>query len=767
MEKLNSLNQIEGEILKIAEQLIKNNKILDLKKLQNTAKKKLGYLKEEISQAIYSLIMKKLLFPRKKLTISNVLVNKKREKILNYIYNFPGAHLREIRNVLNLNPKVTNWHLKVLEDFEFIYRKKYLNYRVFFPSDFPKGYEEPLLSLRNDNALLIFTNIVNHPKLNFEQLKSMIDLSPNTIKYHLENMISSGIISSYEEYGNHYFKINSVNFSQIQKYYTIEKVEEEKPQEIPVETSISDELSEMLKSLKEETQKPLVKKEVPITLEPPPHVEKESPGLIQVKREYDYIGGEIRFKIAVQNISNIVVTDINIILIPTTQYEIIERVKIVNVLRPGESRGVDFDLVPLTCGKSQVFGSVSFIDPFGKLHTSTIAPKEIWIKCPLVKPKRSTISEIEHMKKELQKGSARIMFKIKKNSAFNIVIDQISALDLSEIVINNIKFMAIYSGIAKVTNDNMIIESKIIDNEAILTVWTKDMKQATGFLAYLKNLIQMAFETAFKVEGRTEKVSQKILDLNEIIQRFSTLFDYCEGNWNISDILIILREIKAKIDRSFPSLFIIEKINDLIEDLENNYKEGEIIPEKIAIELEFKILNWSSELNRIACNNLDTYKVTFPEQKTQIEQLCLLIDEKSSLFIELKEKYIKRTLQYLMIIDKSSGLTIYEYNFTKESIDPDLISGFLTAIQSFGSEISKEETSITKLAYKNFEIALDDGEIIRAALILKGQPIEEIIKKIKHYIYEFEMKFNKELKNWGGNIGLFKSSSILTKKIFS
>lgn len=774
MEKLASLTQVEQDILKIAEDIINKDKVLNINSLHRTAKLQLNYPDEELSQALYSLLLKKLIFPGKKLTISNILNNDKRKQILDYIKENPGAHLREIREQLSLNPRVANWHLKVLENFELIYRKNYLNYRVFFPSNFEHGFEEPLLSLKNDNAINLFTTIYNHPELDLEQLKKIVNFSPNVTQYHLKRLISSGIILPYEEDGKEFFNTSAEKLDTIQKYFNI-NLKEEKIEKIPIQHPILEEISETIESIKEKPLKPSHKpKNVlspkPISFKeltkPSPPTVQETSNLIDVKREYDYVGGAIRFKIAVQNISNTVITDINTTLIPTSQYEISERVKIVNTLKPGESRGIDFELIPLTCGKSNVFGTVTFFDPFGNPHTATIPPKEIWIKCPLVIPKKSTISEIKQLQKKLQKGTAKIPFKISENSAFKIVIDQISALDLSEIVVDDVKLLALYSGIAKVTNDNMIIESKIMDHDAILTIWTKDMKQATGFLAYLKNLIKIAFESALKMEDMTEIISQKILDSDEIIQRFVTLFDYCEGKWNIGDILILLKEIKTKIERNFSGLSLIDKMQDFIEDFEKNYKEGVNISEKNSINLEFQILEWLSEIYRIACNNFETYQQTFPDQKNQIDQLCKLIEEKDPLFTELGNKYTNEILQYLMIIKKDSGLTIYEHNFTEVSIDPDLIGGFLTAIQSFGSELSNEETSMTKLAYKNFEIALDDEENTRAALILKGKPVENLTKKLKNFIKEFELKFKKELKNWTGDVVLFEPADEILKKIF-
>ncbi|HUX98244.1 MAG TPA: hypothetical protein VMV49_01705 [Candidatus Deferrimicrobium sp.] len=490
----------------------------------------------------------------------------------------------------------------------------------------------------------------------------------------------------------------------------------------------------------------------------------DTSNLINIKSAYDYIGGGIHFKIAVQNVSETVITDINVTLIPTTQYQISDRVQIIGVLKPGESRGIDFELIPSTCGKSKIAGSCYYIDAAGNPHTLTIPLKEIWIKCPLVQPKKTTISEIESQKRELQKGTAKIPLKIQKNSAFDIIIDQISALDLSEVMVEN--FKGIYSGIAKITSEEMIIESEVKNEEVVLTVWARDLKQATGFLAYLKNLMNMAFENALKIEGKVEAICQKVLNSNDIIQRLVSLFSYCVENWTIGEILTLIKEIKAKLEKRIPDSLIIGKLEGLIEKIQKSFREMEIISEKLSIELEFQILNWLSELNRMTWDNLGTYERTFPEQKYQIQQLYKIIKENTPLITTLEKKYTNSILQCLMLIEKESGVCLFEYNFTDSILNASIIGGFLTAIQDIGSEISKDATSMTKLAYKNFEIVLEEQEKVRGALFLRGSPTEDMIKNLKLFISKFEQQFKREIEHWKGNIFNTDLAKDLVTQIF-
>ncbi|MHA1798461.1 MAG: hypothetical protein ACTSVY_08420, partial [Candidatus Helarchaeota archaeon] len=130
-------------------------------------------------------------------------------------------------------------------------------------------------------------------------------------------------------------------------------------------------------------------------------------------------------------------------------------------------------------------------------------------------------------------------------------------------------------------------------------------------------------------------------------------------------------------------------------------------------------------------------------------------------------KYSKNILKYLMVIHKETGLTIYEKGFYGTEFDPDLIGGFLTAIQNFGSEISSQETAMKKLVYKDFQIELEDGDYIRAALILNGEPTKYLIKNLLKFVNSFENTFRDELQDWAGNLKIFREKEDALSDLFS
>ncbi|MHA1651371.1 MAG: hypothetical protein ACTSYB_14360, partial [Candidatus Helarchaeota archaeon] len=133
--------------------------------------------------------------------------------------------------------------------------------------------------------------------------------------------------------------------------------------------------------------------------------------------------------------------------------------------------------------------------------------------------------------------------------------------------------------------------------------------------------------------------------------------------------------------------------------------------------------------------------------------------------LEDKKRYLLQ-MRYLLIIHRKVGATLFHRQFGTWEINPDLISGFLTAIQSFGSEIKSKDVPIRKMAYNEFEILLNQGELVFVALIVDGKTSEWHEKKLAEFTQAFEQEFQENLKTWSGELTQFKSTGLLIDRIF-
>lgn len=114
-------------------------------------------------------------------------------------------------------------------------------------------------------------------------------------------------------------------------------------------------------------------------------------------------------------------------------------------------------------------------------------------------------------------------------------------------------------------------------------------------------------------------------------------------------------------------------------------------------------------------------------------------------------------IQYVLILSRESGLNIFARSFTNLPIDADLISGFLTAISSFGAEIggkmenrTEMEKGLEQLSYKQFKIIVNDVALVRTAILLLNDASPTLKQSLKRFNLRFQEKFIGDLENWNG-----------------
>ncbi|MHA1359672.1 MAG: hypothetical protein ACTSRC_16265 [Candidatus Helarchaeota archaeon] len=715
MNQIKDISQRALEILSICEELVQK-KPLNIEELFRDAQKKLNYTEKEISDTIYDLILKKLIIPDKRIVKTQVLANQKRDAIYHYITKNPGAHLREIRDKLNLQPHVTNLHLKVLENFNYIYRKKHLKYRVFFPFDFNNEYEKVILALKNETAEKIFWTIQEKGEVSPIELKMQFDgeISSKMIDYHLEPLKLSGLVLINQKDGQETLTINQDLFENVKNYLL--------PREVhPVAERLT------------------------------------------VRRAFDYIGGDVRFKVVVENKSKENIKDISVQLNVKEQFAVQNTSQMVQILEPEESRGVDFTLTPLTCGKSKIHGIVSYKDAHEQTYSTELNPVLIQIKCPLVQPRILKLLEVLKLKERFQVSRAEISYiGLPKDTAFKIARDQIASLDISEIEEGGEDFSALFSGEAKVTGHPLLVDLHI-NGKIGIDVYMGDIKQATGFLAYIKNLINVALNYSLQISTSVEKIKNLIFNGFEFSSRLSELYAFCQNQENLDDILLLLKELQIKSESYFHDSKLTASISARFKELEQ--LQGKEIFARTYLNLQFDVQTWMEAVIVFAETNAKIYYESAIDQNTRNEISAGILKLREDLY-RMSTAYSRKILFTLMLIHKNTGLSLFTYNFSEQELDSDLISGFLTAIQSFGKEVSKQETRMRRLSYEHFEIILADGDLTVAALTTTGHPNIQVTEAVDKFIQQFEIHYHQGLETFRGNVAQFDGTRTLVEEIF-
>ncbi|MFX1296604.1 MAG: hypothetical protein ACFFD2_17325 [Promethearchaeota archaeon] len=123
-------------------------------------------------------------------------------------------------------------------------------------------------------------------------------------------------------------------------------------------------------------------------------------------------------------------------------------------------------------------------------------------------------------------------------------------------------------------------------------------------------------------------------------------------------------------------------------------------------------------------------------------------------------------LQYLIIFHKKRGTTLEAIRWTSQTIDPDLISGLISAIDSFGSSLS-DSTGLEEISYKGFFISFVESDFIKACLLLNESPSPRLKELFIFAINKWESMFKDILENFSGDIKPFKQKQAKTIEIFN
>lgn len=122
-------------------------------------------------------------------------------------------------------------------------------------------------------------------------------------------------------------------------------------------------------------------------------------------------------------------------------------------------------------------------------------------------------------------------------------------------------------------------------------------------------------------------------------------------------------------------------------------------------------------------------------------------------------------MQHILIIYKATGTCVYFKSFGMEQIDPDLISGFLSAAQSFVKESMSSADGLSEMKSGNANLLISDGELVRATLVL-GKPASQFLKSnLSRFLLMFEGKYRDALLNWKGQLGVFKDTGKLIDEV--
>ena len=141
--------------------------------------------------------------------------------------------------------------------------------------------------------------------------------------------------------------------------------------------------------------------------------------------------------------------------------------------------------------------------------------------------------------------------------------------------------------------------------------------------------------------------------------------------------------------------------------------------------------------------------ITIKKVKTRHTDKLRLVFEKCSDVMNL---------EYIIVLDKNSGIDVYSEAFGEKKVDATLISGFLQAIQNFGSEVlGREKDSRTfKVEYRKSIIIMAEFVNLRLIVIMKESPTKNFLYAIESLAYDIYKDFGNVFDKFNGVLVEFR-----------
>ncbi len=277
-------------------------------------------------------------------------------------------------------------------------------------------------------------------------------------------------------------------------------------------------------------------------------------GKIEVVRDYDFIGGQLHFKVAVRNKSNMAINSVKVLLDVPTSYKAKDPLINIPVIEAQNSRGVDFYLEPKECGISNIGGDVIYKTASGEKRTIHIKKREVQIKCPLVVSCLATIEDVQLTISDLPNDArAFLIADLDPRLAFRAAVRTIKRFEVSTVTSHEgndakgkYEAESWHCSEAKVGGGRVVTRIYVSEvNQSLeVRVWTAHSGQLTGFLA---KVIELLFEEINLIRKIKSEEREKTIDIMAITQNIAEMSDYCMLKWKAQNIRTKLHDTFVRV----------------------------------------------------------------------------------------------------------------------------------------------------------------------------------------------------------------------------
>jgi len=236
---------------------------------------------------------------------------------------------------------------------------------------------------------------------------------------------------------------------------------------------------------------------------------EERKEILSIIREYDFVGGQVRFKIGITNNTEYSLTNIRITfditkalkwILHEPNYERKGDSILISKLGAKEKKAISLYLEPINCMESPINATVSFFDMKDRPQAVTMKPKMVSISCPIFFTKTdANLARVKSLRRKFTHRDKKV-FPItnpeKMSSMFSSILSVLGKFDIKlihkEYSEDDLYGEAWYYGITKVKKNQLVTYASLDGENKILEfeVSGKDEEQITAFLAEIGDRIR-------------------------------------------------------------------------------------------------------------------------------------------------------------------------------------------------------------------------------------------------------------------------------------
>jgi hypothetical protein len=121
------------------------------------------------------------------------------------------------------------------------------------------------------------------------------------------------------------------------------------------------------------------------------------------------------------------------------------------------------------------------------------------------------------------------------------------------------------------------------------------------------------------------------------------------------------------------------------------------------------------------------------------------------------------SMQHFMSVYSDRGTCVIYHPFGESRIQPDLVSGFISAITSVYGEITGDgvQGTLEEIHYQGLRLNSYSGQYLIGILILEEELMPELREGLQTFVQDFEKEYQDDLDGWVGIVDTFDETWIL------